>query len=325
MNGFPKSEWEYLLRSQISLSDHLSFRFDGNGNRCLYDLRRAQMWRLEPWQSRFLDQLHRGSSFPAAVQHVVTEFPLVANRESISDLVRSLRLLGSLKVGRLPRHEKRLSRVPDHSHGREGSPSRGVGLPIAWVRRMAAGLGIVSLVGWGLGTAFSWGELAEARQNRLVDEYPAIRKVEKREVELSETLGVRVWTAGVIQSVLIDVGDEVRQGQVIARVADPLRDTIRNDLRLSLGESKALRDLAYQTGDVATYLTESRSIAKLTRELSRWDSEDSESDLVAPVDGRISSLEIGPLMVGHRVQPGDVIGTIDSTLSPEHLAVVHHP
>ena len=205
MHGFPKNEWEYLLQAKITLPDHMGFRFDATGNRCLYDLRAAKSWRLDPWQSRFLDQLHRGASFAEAVQHVVTDFPGLANRESISDLVRSLRLLGALKVGR----QSKLSTpgtarpaTPGSDHGL----SRHFGLPVAWIQRMATGLGVVTLVGWGIGTTLSWGELAEAKENRLVDRYPQIETVEKREVAISETLGVRAWTSGVIESVLVDVG-----------------------------------------------------------------------------------------------------------------------
>ena len=117
----------------------------------------------------------------------------------------------------------------------------------------------------------------------------------------------------------------MKKGQVIARVADPVRETIRNELRLALGEARAMRDLAYRSGDVATYLAESRSIARLTRDLSRWDSQDSGTDLVAPADGKIRSLEFDPLMVGFRVQPGDVVATIESTLVPGALAAVHQP
>ena len=307
MAGFPKTEWDALLQSTLQLSNGVGFRFDSAGRRCLYDLRQMKTWRLEDWQSRLLDQLNRGGQFRDVVKDIVSAFPGTVNRREILILVQTLRELGYLTSARPPRKDSQPLSTPLHSPKREVG-----GVPLGWVIRMGAGLGMVAMIGAVSGMTRSWQDVFDARLA-----WKEIPFGEEQGTEtgspLTERVEVRTWNRGVITEMLVQAGDTVKAGQVVARIADPEIERVKNDLRLALGEARTLRDRAYESGDIPTYLSYTRSITKITRDLSRWQDGEREGDLRAPVGGTVTASDLS-VQIGYRVDPGDVVFSIASPI-----------
>lgn len=122
---------------------------------------------------------------------------------------------------------------------------------------------------------------------------------------------VRASCGGVIKEVLVRDGDAVRSGDILARIADPVAQATRDDLRRLMGECRVSRDAYYRAGDLVSYLRESKALARLANEVSEWELRSGIVDLRAPVDGLVHQRKFFVERVGDPVNPGDVLMTIE--------------
>ena len=298
----PRSEWDRFLKSKFRLSAGVALRFDSRTGYCLHDAGTTRSFALEDWQRQLLRGIEGEASFSEPVHEVLRTFSETVDRSAIQNMIRGLlhhRLIECERTARptldtaksAGRCQPKLSVIERLHH---------------WSRR------------WTLETAFGavviGGLLAFQGAN-----LPALAaKVSVPEVSLSEMawasdsgVPVRVWCRGVITEILVRDGDQVRSGDILARVADPMARETRDDLRRLLGECRVQRDRFYQQGDLVAYLRETKAMARLTGLLSEWEVDSGPVVLRAPVDGRIRQ-RLFSEEVGDAVRPGDVLMTIDT-------------
>ncbi len=299
----PKTQWDFFLQSPMRLADRVDLRFDLKGGRCLRDDRSGCSWGLQPWQGMLLRELESGASFAEAVRDVIAFHPESATREAIANLVNGLRDRGLL---RLDRPERRPIRpVP-----REWSA------PPRWLLRVphhwACQLTAFAMAVWGISSAIS----SDSSRVDPPSGKDGDRIADGVEVscagEAAEAVEVRAWCDGVITELMVMEGDDVKPGDVLAVVADPMALSTRDDLRHLLGDCRIRRDAFYQSGDPAAYLSESRTLARLARELSEWELQCGPVVLRSPIEGRVHYGKPSET-VGARVTSGDVIMTIESS------------
>ncbi|MCB1065775.1 MAG: biotin/lipoyl-binding protein [Verrucomicrobiae bacterium] len=300
--SLPKNEWDFFLQSPMRLAEGVDLRFDLKGGRCLHDRRSMGTWCLDPWQSLFLRELERGASFGDAVQDTISRFPEEATRQAITELVNGLRHRGFLHLDRPHRSpSKRLRTAPEDSGDLLFS------FPLTWACQLAFGAVLAIAGSWGVSSAISSDD-----QHCDKDFFPPLASEELAWAnETDADVAVRIWCHGIITEILVTDGDEVKPGDVLALVVDPMAQSTRDDLRRMLGECRMRRDRFYASGDPVAYLRESKALARLTRELSEWEQQSGAISLRAPIEGRVRLGEIRE-NVGDRVSPGEVLMTIQT-------------
>ncbi len=298
-----------MLRSPMRLTDGVGLRINTSGHRCLHDARSAESWVLEPWQSQLLREIEQGAGFGEAVRGVIRSHPESATRGEILRLVEGLCRVGFLRMDH-PVSPRWTTKVRKISHWNR-HPRRRFPVPLRWAIQLTFGAALA--IGGGL-TLSGWLSTPSPPLFPVPSLGPGkVAPVSEKfawEEATDEKIAVRVWCHGVITELLVRDGDEVRSGDVLARVADPMAIATRDDLRTLLGEFRASRDAFYAAGDLVAYLRESKAIARLTRELSIWEQQSGAVELRAPIDGRIRRGWFAEA-VGDRVTPGEVLMAIE--------------
>ncbi|MCB1231287.1 MAG: biotin/lipoyl-binding protein [Verrucomicrobiae bacterium] len=308
MSTLPKSEWDLLLQSPMKLADGVGLRFDSKGRHCLHDSRTTRSWRLEMWQNALLREIVLGAEFSEAIREVIRHYPAEATRGAISDLIFGLRRLGFLKLERPPRSEEPALSARRWRRFRKPFFS----LPLRWICQLGIGAALAVAGGWTLSQI-----LAEPVEP-LFPDLPTSSEVSENgpvrfawEGSMDDKVAVRIWCHGVITDLLVRDGDEVKSGDVLARVADPMARATRDDLRVLLGECRMRRDRFYREGDPVAYLRETKAMARLTRELSEWEQQSDAVALRAPISGRVRRGWFAEAE-GDRVSPGEVLMAIET-------------
>lgn len=291
-------EWDRMLQSRYRLGSGVGLRYDGRCGPCLHELASGRIFALEDWQWRLLRQLDGGETFSAAVAAVLRDCCDRVGREDLRRMMRGL-LHHRLLIAEKPERKAaaaaaaRLSAWADRRRRQT----------LAWVGGGLSALSMTLVVAaWG---ASHFPEWVAAGDRELMAAAGSER-------DSSATVPVRVWCRGVVTAFLVREGDLVRSGDILARVADPMAEATRDDLRSQLGECRMRRDACYRSGDLVGYLNESKNLARLAGLLSQWEMESYPVVLRAPVDGRVLHLD-DIEAIGHPVNPGDVLLSIEAT------------
>jgi len=315
----PKSEWDWLLQSTLRLKPGVGIRFDTRGGYCLHDMRDGRSFGLDPWQIHLLRGVESGLRFSDIVRDVIGHFSAIAGRQVIVSIVRGLEQHDLLEV-QAPRRPVTEPLPPKRRRFHRG-----------WLDRLFPDLSrfwLAEAITFVLVITGVWTcHFSSAKSTAIPFEQKPFAAVEGDSPLASGAdngVPVRVWCRGIITSVLVREGDQVRAGDVLARIADPMAQATCDDLRQQLGESRMMRDQYYGAGDLVAYLRESKSMAHLAATLGEWEAKSSTVALRAPVDGRIRHKFFSEV-VGNPVQPGDVLMTIeaaDVTTSDELVAAM---
>lgn len=323
MPNLPKSEWDLFLRSPMRLAEGVGLRFDAKGGHCLHDRPTSRSWALETWQNHLLREIDQGAEFRDAVCDVIRAYPEIATRQAILELINGLRRIGFLKIEKPFRKAKRQKENSKVNWAPQSKPFYAV--PTHWAAQLAFGAAIAVAGGWTLSQAIS-----EPAPPLFPTPMPpgesAVEETEPVsfawEESADDKVAVRVWCHGVITDLMVRDGEEVKSGDILARVADPMARATRDDLRTLLGECRMRRDRFYQDGDPVSYLRETKAIARLTRELSQWEQQSDSVPLRAPISGKVRRNWFAE-SVGDRVSPGDILLAIEVNSEAADLLAIH--
>jgi hypothetical protein len=304
MSLAPKSEWDWLLQSTMRLKAGVGLRFDTRGGYCLNDMRSGRFFGLESWQIRLLRGIDAGQPFADTVRDILSDFPQLVSRASISSFVRGLAQHDFIEIqgARRPSTES----IARRRHLSRGWLSRWIpDISRFWIAEATAFALVVSGV---------W-----TQQNGSATAADGTAPRSSSYASAPETLAwgmetgvpVRVWCRGIITAMLVREGDAVQAGDILARVADPMAQATCDDLRQQLGESRVQRDQYYSEGNLVAYLRETKAMAQLAGVLGEWEAQSVPIALRAPVDGLIRH-KIFAEGIGNPVRPGDVLMTIET-------------
>jgi hypothetical protein len=93
--------------------------------------------------------------------------------------------------------------------------------------------------------------------------------------------------AGVLSEVLVQDGDKVEAGDLVARIEDPREVASLERLRQELGECRLRRDRFYQERDRRSYINELQRMATISREIGGHQASVFLAELRAPAAGEV--------------------------------------
>lgn len=297
-------DWAELLKTPLRMRADLRFRQlrPANLPACmLEDLESGRSYALSPWQRRLIELLDGTLIMGDVVRQIAGEFPDLANEATVSRFIDWLR-------------EQRMIAVDIGEDWEMIKTKEGLSQEVqtvqppkffSYVRMAHLGMNtiafLVFLAGvWKLspasGPAFAGAGKAEEGT------FPATAKG----VAKAGAIPIRASSAGVITEVLVQDGDHVDEGDLLARIEDPRRLDAVQALRRELGECRLRRDRLFRTGEVIAYQEELWKISDITRQIGLAQADALTAEMRAPISGQI---ETGILCgrIGGEVADGDVL------------------
>jgi multidrug efflux pump subunit AcrA (membrane-fusion protein) len=180
-------------------------------------------------------------------------------------------------------------------------PMRGVSLPFSWMRSW-----IAALTGQGrVVAAVLAGALVVGMALPITPE----RAGGTAEVRPLRSQGVRALTEGVVQSVSITGGEEVRRGQTLAVVEDLALASRLTDLKAQIEGARRDMAAARRAGDVAAWRSNEIRIAGLEGTRLVEERRARGRVLLAPFAGQVLELDLSQ-RVGQHLEAGESFCTV---------------
>jgi len=295
----PALSWESLNDFPIRLRSGLRFRAEGPGNDWICFLEDAEGGRsfaMSPWQRWFVELVDSKTPVQDAARMVMATFPDVVS----DDAVR--RFIGWMLDEQL---FEKIATVPAKTTPPVENPAVETS-SLSGLRLLAFGgrLNRISING----IAILLIALGAWMLNPAADEAPTeiLNTAESTAQQPDLVVPIRAVSSGILSEVLVRDGDEVREGDLVARIDDPVELQRLQDLKLQLGESRIRRDRFYQAAATAEYQAEMRRIAQLSRQIGISEALASLAEMRAPVTGLVET-EVLCGKVGSDIIRGDVL------------------
>ena len=295
----PAISWESLNDSPIRLRSGLRFRAEGPGNdwMCfLEDSDGGRSFAMSPWQRWFVELVESKTPVWDAARFVMATFPEVVSEVAVRRFVgwmldeKLFEKISTIRAQTTPPAET----TPLETGTLGGLSLLGMKGRLSRFSMNGIAILLISLGAWMLNPAadepMAGGSSAE--------------NIATKEADL--VVPIRAVSSGILAEVYVQDGDEVIEGDLIARIDDPVELQRLQDLKLQLGESRIRRDRFYQAAAKAEYQAELRKIAQLSRQIGISQAQASLAEMRAPVTGLVET-EVLCGKVGSEIIQGDVL------------------